>query len=73
MRKADYTILANTIRRHIASAYEAAANARSGSQPGAVPEFYEGKAAGLEWLAECFAREASVDRDAFLRACGLKP
>jgi hypothetical protein len=73
MRKADYMILANTIKRHIAGAYEAAAAARSGSQPGAVPESYEGKAAGLEWLADCFAREASVDCDTFLRACGLRP
>lgn len=73
MRKADYMLLANTVKRHIAGAYEAAATARSGSHPGAVPEFHEGKAAGLEWLADCFAREASVDRDTFLRACGLKP
>ena len=71
MRKADYAILSDILRRHRASAYQSAANARSRDNLESAA-FAEGKASALELAADCFAREASVNRVAFLKSCGIE-
>lgn len=73
MRKADYAILADIIKRQRASAYQSAANARARTGAGESAEFHEGRASTLELVACCFSREASVNREAFLKACGIEP
>lgn len=72
MRKADYYALADIIKRQRRCAYLAAANARSREQSEQA-SFNEGKASALELLADCFAREASVNRSEFLKVCGIEP
>lgn len=72
MRKADYAALADVIKRQRVNAYQSAANARSRGN-GETESFCEGKAAALELVADCFSREASVNRTEFLRACGIEP
>lgn len=66
MRKADYSALAEIIKRQ-----RLAARNMSSSNTG-TQEFCEGKTAALEMLADCFARESSVDRSEFLKACGIE-
>lgn len=56
MRKADYAILADAIKKH-------RDNALGLGQPDA--------ARAIEAVARTFARFASVDKAAFLRACGI--
>jgi len=73
MRKADYAALADIIKRQRASAYQSAANARARTGPGESPEFHEGRASALEFVAFCFSRQASVNRAEFLKACGIEP
>jgi hypothetical protein len=58
MRKADYAALSGILRVQIALAVRF-------NQPSAV--------AALEAVARRFADAASVDRAAFLRACGIDP
>ena len=73
MRKADYLILADIFRRQRAAAYQSAANARAADKPQSAA-FNEGKAAAIETAADCFAREnRTVNRAAFLAACGIEP
>lgn len=72
MRKADYATLADIFKRHRWNAYKSAANADSrGDKETAL--FNEGKAAALELAADCFSREASVNRAEFLKACDITP
>lgn len=66
MRKADYAALAAIIKNQRRAAHNMAASAK-------IPEYYEGKRDALEFLADCFSRESSVDRAAFLKACGIDP
>lgn len=70
MRKIDYATLADIFKRQRGAAYGMAANERARGNDGA---FHEGKAAALELAADCFAREASVNRAEFLKACGIEP
>jgi hypothetical protein len=63
MRKADYAILANIIRRHRESIHHSHVYSQ---------EVREMLIDRLALIADCFARESSVDRAKFLEACGIK-
>lgn len=69
MRKADYSILAEAIKRHGIE--------RTG--PDALPGYHytspdaaQGARQCAEAIASTFARFAHVDRAAFLKACGIE-
>ena len=68
MRKADYQALAQHIREGIAFAQvqRDAKDAAADSGP-----YYRGRIDALRTLAKMFATGASVDRAAFLKACGI--
>lgn len=67
MRKADYTALATEIRCSIAFAD---VQKESTTREENV-QYYTGRADALRHLAREFAARASVDRAAFLKACGI--
>lgn len=69
MRKADYTALAEIIRADRADALAMRERALSESRR----MFAEGRDEALQHLAQQFASRASVDRAAFLTACGITP
>ena len=58
MRKADYLILTSLIRGFLEDDNPAAKNEQS--------------RAAVKMIAMCFASRAHVDREEFLRACGLE-
>lgn len=68
MRKADYSALADIIRKGHAAALQLRAAALSESRR----MFAEGQDESLQHLAQQFASRASVDRAAFLKACGME-
>lgn len=59
MRKQDYKLLADLVRGFLSDDSPAAQNELARS--------------AVTMIALCFAARASVDRAAFLTACGLKP
>lgn len=69
MRKADYAALADIIRtyraQHAASRDVAASSAEQSHHIRTL--------SALECVARDFANSASVDKAAFLRACGIEP
>lgn len=70
MRKADYLTMADIFKRQRAAAYMGAADARAANDAERAA-FNEGKAAAVEMAADCFARESTISRAAFLTLCGL--
>lgn len=62
MRKQHYAILANILRRH----FQSASNNQFYSE-----ETRELIMCKLDSVADCFARECGINRDEFLRACGM--
>lgn len=62
MRKIDYQYLADAIRAYLESAQ---------SQRHANPDFSNGASAACNGIASQFAANASVNRDEFLRQCGV--
>jgi hypothetical protein len=62
MRKIDYQHLADAIRAYLESA---------SAQRHANPEFSAGAIAASKGIANQFAANASVNRDEFLRQCGV--
>ncbi len=71
MRKRDYLILADVFARQYRTALVSAANARARTDKTAEA-YADGRADGLAFAADCFARECQTINSAeFLRACGL--
>lgn len=68
MRKADYQILAAAIKRHGVERTEGEAGA---SYHYSSAEAAKGARQCAEAIAGTFVRFASVDREAFLKACGV--
>ena len=68
MRKADYQTLAQHIREGIAFA-QVQSEAKDAS-PENHP-YYRGRIDALKTLSKFFAESASVDKTAFLKACGI--
>lgn len=67
MRKADYFLLAQLIAAQI----NAARHTRDTSPDVVRVHHSAGAIATLEYVAHSFAKNASVNRDEFLRACSL--
>lgn len=67
MRKADYTYLADAIKKRIAHANWRTTNGTSER----LREYARGQSSALTQLAEDFAENASVNQGEFLKACGL--
>ncbi len=63
MRKADYTILAAII----AACHKAGKDARLQD-----PQRFDGYLAAIDAIARQFSARASVNKDAFLKACGIE-
>jgi len=68
MRKADYAHLANVINAKI---HTANANIKH-SENTAQREHWQTTKSVADDIARRFAREASVNHDSFLRACGIE-
>ena len=66
MRKADYALLAQTIKTEIIFAARNEKNVTLGSG------YFQGYTYALHQIARDFAEGASVDKVAFLKACGIK-
>lgn len=69
MRKQDYAILAVAIKRQISDAQTVVRNPQS-SLPDS--DHASGQLAAARTIAREFAECASVDKSAFLRACGIE-
>ena len=67
MRKADYALLATELR--CAIAFAATQKDATTRQENAT--HYQGRIDALQQLAREFAARASVDKAAFLKACGI--
>lgn len=67
MRKADYAILAETIKKHGIERTE------GHGYHYATKEHAEGARQCAEAIARTFSHFAHVDKAAFLTACGVKP
>ena len=67
MRKIDYVILADILRKEISEA-RAAADSATDSGPRITAQTMEN---GLANVAREFAKGAAVDKVNFLKACGL--
>lgn len=67
MRKADYTHLANVINACIQTAKANLHHAENHSQR----EHWQTTKSVADDIARRFAREASVNHDVFLKACGI--
>lgn len=66
MRKADYALLAQLIKVELQHA------ARYAQSTGLGAGYFEGYATALDCVARDFAAGASVDKSAFLKACGIE-
>lgn len=67
MRKEDYLHLANTIKSTLLEAIRA----RDDTSCAEICKAAQCQITACEMIAYGFARRASVNRDAFLRECGL--
>lgn len=65
MRKADYAMLADLVRVELQHAARNEKNVTLGSG------YFQGYTYALHQMAHDFAEGASVDKVAFLKACGL--
>ena len=70
MRKIDYYTLAQIIRQQSRGAKHCAAQT---DRAHADREYFRGAQDAAYMIARRFADRASVDRLAFLRACGIEP
>ena len=66
MKKQDYAILAETIKKHGMTSAETPYNYETAGQA-------KGATIAAERIARTFARFANVNKTAFLKACGIDP
>lgn len=66
MRKQDYAVLAETIKKHGVTSAETPHNYDT-------PEQAKGATIAAERIARTFARFANVNKTEFLKACGIDP
>lgn len=69
MRKADYELLADILKKRLATAQDNRAQFGTTTKES---EYWRGAITSTTAIAERFAQSAHVDKTAFLKACGIE-